>query len=42
MAENVEEIKKENISDLKFGKDYNIEDESKPKGAFSGLFKRKN
>lgn len=37
----VEEIKKENISDLKFGKDYNIEDESKPKGAFSGLFKRK-
>ena len=38
----VEEIKKENISDLKFGKDYNIEDESKPKGAFSGLFKRKN
>ncbi len=35
-------VKKENISDLKFGKDYNIEDESKPKGAFSGLFKKKN
>ena len=33
---------KKNISGLKFGKDYNIEDESKPKGAFSGLFKNKN
>lgn len=34
--------KRSSVPDLKFGKDYNIEDESKPKGAFSGLFKRKN
>ena len=34
--------KKEDVPELKFGKDYNIEDESKPKGAFSGLFKKKN
>lgn len=33
--------KKEDVPDLKFGKDYNIEDESKPQGIFSGLFKKK-
>lgn len=38
---NIASEKRENIPDLKFGKDYNIEDESKPKGAFSGLFKKK-
>lgn len=38
---NIVSEKRENIPDLKFGKDYNIEDESKPKGAFSGLFKKK-